>query len=387
MKIRHLKLTAIALLLVLCLASCGSVGSSFRSDYKSEPQAMEAESSYDYSYGFNSSPSYAASKDSSGSYSYSEESSQSYDPSKVKLIYRANIDIQATDFDATVEAIQKLVAEYGGYFESSSVYNGGYYSDGTYKHGNYTVRIPSENYSAFLGAVGDSCYVSNKSESVEDIGLQYADTEAMLETLRIKQQRLQDLLKEASGLSDIIQLENALSDTEYQINRYSSTMNRYDSLIGYATVNISVEKVNRAADGIDEDEGYLSRLFRSFTSGVNDFVDNIGDFVIDLAYNIIPLAIAALVLALLFKKGFFGGVARWFRERNTRAAERRAEKKSYKQAKSAKSDAAMKSEASVKSDASANSDASMKSDAAADGAAPAADGAEENASSPDGEKH
>ena len=63
MKIRHLKLTAIALLLVLCLASCGSVGN-FRSDYKSEPQAMEAESSYDYSYGFNSSPSYAASKDS-----------------------------------------------------------------------------------------------------------------------------------------------------------------------------------------------------------------------------------------------------------------------------------------------------------------------------------
>ena len=200
--------------------------------------------------------------------------------------------------------------------------------------------MPSGNYRAFMDAVGSTLYVSDKNESVEDIGLQYADTEAMLETLRIKQDRLQELLAKAENMSDIIEIENALTDVEYQITRYSQTKSRYDSLIGYATVNIDVQRVARPSSGIDDEQSYLERLFRNFTDGAEDFAEGVGDFFLSLAYNIIPLALAALVIALLLKKGAFAGIASWLRSRNQRSAARKAEKAAAKAArKQAKSGA------------------------------------------------
>jgi hypothetical protein len=325
-----------ALALILSLSGCGS---SSKQSFMSEPQAADYADNGFYGKSEFAMEAEMPMDEESKSIRYASDSGSSpvqpggAEQSNVKLIYRANVTVQTTDFDATVKSIEDMVSQAGGYFENSYVYNGGYYSEGTYKRGSYTVRVPSQNYRAFMDVVGNTLYVSNRNESVEDIGLQYADTEAMLETLRIKQDRLQELLAKAENMSDIIEIENALTDVEYQITRYSQTKNRYDSLIGYATVNIDVEKVERPSSGIDDEQSYLERLARNFVEGAEDFADGVGDFVLSLAYNIIPLAIAALVIALLLKKGAFDKVAGSLRERKVRSAQKKAEKAAAKAAK------------------------------------------------------
>ena len=184
----------------------------------------------------------------------------------VKLIFRAWMRLQTLDFAQAESELNKLVEQYGGYFESVYTDNGSYYS--TYSHltGSYTVRVPAQNYDRFLSAVGNTCHVVNLNKTTEDIGLQYSDTQMRLETVKAKQERLLALLKQATEMSDIIELESAISDCQYEIDSLTSTINRYDSLIGFSTVNIELEQVERLGNAITEEETFWTKLARDLSS-------------------------------------------------------------------------------------------------------------------------
>ena len=48
-------------------------------------------------------------------------------------------------------------------------------------------------------------------------------------------------------MEDIIALESALSETELQIEYLTGSLRRYDSLVGYSTVNLQLREVYRLA--------------------------------------------------------------------------------------------------------------------------------------------
>ena len=111
-------------------------------------------------------------------------------PANVKLIYRANIDMESTEFDTAVQGLTDLVARLGGYFENSELDN---YAN--YRRASYVVRLPSENFETFCGAVGELCQVNSLSRSAEDVSERYYDTESRLVTQQTKLARLQELLR------------------------------------------------------------------------------------------------------------------------------------------------------------------------------------------------
>lgn len=218
----------------------------------------------------------------------------------VKLIYRADLYVETLDFDQAAAGLETLVSSLGGYFESSNLYQGGYYSSGA-KSADYTIRVPSEQFESFLSGVAgtDNCRVVRQEKSAEDIGTVYYDTEARLKTLRIQQERLQDLLSQATTMTDIIDLENALSSVEYEIEQYSSTLNRYDSLVGFATITLSLEQVNRLSDAPVEQEGLGSRMARGFHSAVEGFGDGMADLAVWFSYHFIGVLIFAAIVAVV----------------------------------------------------------------------------------------
>ena len=205
---------------LLLLAACGSSASSA----STAPRAAEAKEAADYAV----STAYDAGSAAYDEYEYdmvAEEAAEApmMTPSPangsgacpyngdVKLIYRADLSAQTTDLSKTAEQIESLTNSVGGYIESSDVSNYNYNS-GIRRYAYYTVRVPSEKYEMFLESMNnsDSCTVTNLSKSTTDVGAEYADNEARLETYRIKQERLQELLKEADNMEDIIAIENAL---------------------------------------------------------------------------------------------------------------------------------------------------------------------------------
>lgn len=290
-----------AIALVLSLTACGgsssSSGGTRMMEKNSAPAAgatadAVAEDGYYYDY---DAPEAEEADYDSGTDNGGQDSA--YKNAKVKLIRRASVRLETKEFDAAVRGLEALVTELNGYVEDSSVNQGGYGS--TYRSASYTIRVPAEKYSDFLARVSaeEHCHLTSKDESTEDVGQQYFDTETRLKTLRTKLERLQDLLAQAKHMDDIITLEQAITDTEYEIERYSSTLNRYDSLIGYATFTVSIEQVVSISD--TDTIPFGQRLANSFLGGLESFIEGVQEFLVWIVGNIFGIALFVVIVLLI----------------------------------------------------------------------------------------
>lgn len=223
-----------------------------------------------------------------------------YRDENVKLIRRAWFNIQSAEFDTALSALETLVEELDGYFESSKLYSGSFYStQNDCRNGEYVVRIPAENYERFMAKADGIGYVTYRDESSEDIGAIYYDVESRLKTQRIKQERLQELLKRADNMEDIIALENALSEVEYLIESNSSELRRYDGLVDYATINITLEEVVRLTKTPGEKESLGERMKAGVVSSANGVVDCVRNVFIWISYNLFGVLIVAAVVVVI----------------------------------------------------------------------------------------
>ena len=207
-------------LLFLLLAGCGSGNNGKDSGVAAGNTASSADisSGWDIGFGGEAAP-MEPSADEQGT------DSSVYQNAGAKLVRRAEFSIQTEQFDQTVQALDRLVSECGGYFETAAVRGGSYRDASASRWGEYVVRVPAERYSDFFNSAGTLGYITESSESSEDVGERYYDAETRLKTQRTKQERLLALLEQANTMEDIISLENALGEVEYQIEQLSSTLN------------------------------------------------------------------------------------------------------------------------------------------------------------------
>ncbi|MCD8383516.1 MAG: DUF4349 domain-containing protein [Clostridiales bacterium] len=283
---------AMALLLALGLVSCGSVSNISADSSSAEKTSVTSAAADTVEYGYSEAYDVAETEESDTAES-TESLADSYDPSQVKLIYTAWVDVEVLDFDAAVSGLEALVDELGGYCESSYLSN---YSSGRYA--SYTVRVPQEQYRAFLDAwsESDNCHLLSREEDVDDVGTEYFDLETRLNTLNTKMERLQALLAQAEEMADIIAIESEISDTEYEIEYYTSQLNRYDSLINYSTVYLTIDEVIELTE--DEEQSLGARLLQNLRWGAESFVDGLEEFAVWLARNLIQLIITVIVAAV-----------------------------------------------------------------------------------------
>ena len=229
-------------------------------------------------------------------------------PENVKMIYRGYLYLESTGFDAAVSGLEALVAEMGGYFESSELNN---YSP--YRTAYYVVRVPSAQYQPFCNRVGQLAQVNSQRHTTENVSEAYYDTESRLITQRTKLERLQELLAKADVMEDIITLESAIAETELQIERLTGTLRKYDALVDYATVEINLEEVYELTEQEQPVIGFGAKLVEAFKTGTNNFVDDLERFALRFARNWISrtislvfwIVVIVVVVRLLRKKKDF----------------------------------------------------------------------------------
>lgn len=213
-------------------------------------------------------------------------------PENAKLIYTADISLQTTEFDDATAALSRLVTEMGGYFESSSVNN---YS--SYRYGGYTVRVPAKNFDAFCSQVGQLCQMTYINRSAQDVSEAYYDTESRLKTQQTKLERLQELLAKAETMEDIITIESAISETELNIEWLTGDLRHYDSLVGYSTVNISLDEVYRLDDVEQPAIGFGAKMAAALKNGCSSFVWSLQSFLLGVANNWVGWLIFLVIAA------------------------------------------------------------------------------------------
>ena len=223
-----------------------------------------------------------------------------------KIIFSGSISIETINFDDDIERIKAALAEVNGYVENQSV-------SGTKpinwndrgRYGYMTLRVPSKSFDAFIGRLKGLGETKSLSTSGQDVSLQYFDTETRLRTLRIRQERLLDLLENAKGLEDIIKLEKELGDVDYQIQSLEIELRNYDSLIDFSTISIELYEVNRVERVATSDPDLGTRIQNGFYSVLNVLAE-IGEgllvFLLAGSPVLVPLAAIAVLIIVLAKR-------------------------------------------------------------------------------------
>ncbi len=226
-----------------------------------------------------------------------------------KMIYTARMEVETTAFDTAAADLRTLVEILGGYFEQAAVHN---YSSG-YRSGDYTVRVPADQFQPFLDRVGTLCHVTYQEQTSENVSEAYYDAESRLATQRTKLERLQNLLAQAENMEDIITIESAISDTELEIERLTGTLRQYDALVDYATVHLSLQEVYQLSNVEEPATSFASRMGAAFASGWRGFVGALESLAVALAYGWVWLL-------LLAAAGTAAGRILWKRRRRARQA-------------------------------------------------------------------
>ena len=164
------------------------------------------------------------------------------DPAKGRLLIRTvAMSTETKTIDKVKADVESQIRELGGYIENSSM-------SGTGKNRDlrtiyYTIRIPADKLDSLISTVGNSCTVLSSSENTSDVTLEYVDTKARVESLRVEYDQLIKLLADAKDLDNILILQNRLTEVRYQIESAESRIRVLENQVQYATLNLQISEV------------------------------------------------------------------------------------------------------------------------------------------------
>ncbi len=279
MKKNIFKILFLALSLLLIMMVLAACAGSNRSDSVRE----EADYGYydDDSYdAYSNSASGSASGSSGGSSGSSSKTAEKVTDNNRKIIESYSYTLETKTYDDFVNALEAKVKELKGYIAYQNSYSS---SSSGYLSGSYEIKIPSEKKDNFVKFVKENAHIYSSSIDTEDVTLTYIDVESRIKSLKLEQESLEKLLKEADSVTDIIDIQSRLSDVIYEIESYESQLRTLDADIDYTSFSLSVREVERESPVIEDT--LWQKIGKSFFSNLSA----IGEFFEDLFVGFVGL--------------------------------------------------------------------------------------------------
>ncbi len=256
-----------------------------------------------------SSNSYSSNASSSSNYSsanaeYAAADTTAVNPeaadSDQKLVSTGSITVEVKDPDTAEQNLKELISTYqGSISQMNSNGDGINTSSSTYysRYISYTVKVPADDFDAFMNDcrnLGNATYVNT---SVEDITESYLDNQAHLDSLKAEKQKLEELLQQAENIDDLLAIQTQLSDVEYQIESYQSIQDHYDNQVSYSSVSITLQQVSNYTYN---EPNFLQRIQEGFSDSIHAFVTFLQNILLFVIF-LLPYAAAIIILILIIR--------------------------------------------------------------------------------------
>ena len=306
----------LALLMTLSLCACGAGSKSASYEYASEAPAaayMSADMAAEEA-------GYGGFSAAEGANTAGEPGSDTPETDPSKIIYSASATVETTDFDGSIAKLLALVEENKGWVEASSMSGANYRSiarGSSYnRSASYTLRIPSDKFELLMGSLSQIGNVPYSHTYTENVTSQYYDTQARLTAYQTQETRLLEMMEKAETVSDVIAIEEKLTELRYQIESLQSALKNWDRQVSYSTIDLEVMEVSEYTP--EPQQSYGQELWQALTGAFR----NLGQFFKDLLVFLVSAIPTILVLTALF---FI------FRPLFRKLAARRREKKAQRQ--------------------------------------------------------
>ena len=215
-----------------------------------------------------------------------------------KLITTVEVNAETEDLDELMGELNDRIAGLGGYIEYQNTYYGSAYSTHRYRSANMTIRIPAEQLGDFLQHVEGLSNVVSKQQSQENVTLQYVDTESRVAALTAERDRLMELLEQAGDLSDLLKIEQRLTEVLYELESTTAQLRSLDNQVSYATVELYIDEVTAYTP--TQERTVWQRIGAGFGENLRDMVESLEDFFVWLVtYSPQLILIAAAVFLIV----------------------------------------------------------------------------------------
>jgi len=210
-----------------------------------------------------------------------------------KIIKEANLRFETTDLNSTYNQILKNTTESGG-----SIQNDTEGKDYGTIFRRLIIRVPSQNFDVFLKNISKGVsYFDNKEISAQDVTTQYIDIDARLKTKKVLENRYIELLKKATKVSEMLEVEAQLSAIREEIEAKQGQFNYLQDRISLSTVTVEFYKPVAPDSGITV--SYGMKIWNAAKSGFNSF----SSFFISLI-SVWPFLILLGIVFYFVKKRF-----------------------------------------------------------------------------------
>ena len=245
-------------------------------------------------------------QDNDGGSSGQTSSQVNVDPTKGRLLIRnVNIQAQTTDFDNVRQSVEDKVRELGGYIENSGISGTG--KTGSLRSASYTIRVPADKLDALISSVGNNCTITSTNENTTDVTLSYVDTKARLESLRIEQKQLTELLSKATDLDSIIVLQERLTTVRYQIESAESQLRVLENQVTYSTLTLRIREVMeikpQEEPHIDTYGEKIAKTFKASLKAIGEFFKGLLLVLVAISPVIVPMGIITIVVLTIVFRG------------------------------------------------------------------------------------
>lgn len=208
-----------------------------------------------------------------------------------KIIRSADLKFQCDDLAKTNDRIISSVRKYGGYLQNDR--EAKEYSEVSR---TIQVRIPSKNFDNFLKDVSDGvAYFDEKNITSEDVTDEYIDNESRVKTQKALENRYLELLKKANKVSEMLEIEEKLSQIREEIESKQARLNYLQTQVEMSSFTITFYKNMPQKESASVSFG--SKIGNALKSGVNAVLD----FFIWLL-EMWPFIIILVALIVFFRK-------------------------------------------------------------------------------------
>ena len=225
-------------------------------------------------------------------------------PEGRKLIRTIDIQAETEDLNPLLESVNSSISQLGGYVQSKNQHNGSAYSGYRTRRVSMTIRIPAELADKFVATVSANANVVSSNETLDDVTLQYVDTESQVKALETEQEQLLELLDQAKSLEDILKIQDRLTQVRYELERYASRLRTLDNQIDYATIHLTIDEVKEYTPVVEEDT-FWQRITTGFKRSIKNIGRDVTDFAVWVIVNspyLLLWAVVGVVLIVLLRK-------------------------------------------------------------------------------------
>lgn len=215
-------------------------------------------------------------------------------PTDRKIIITVEYKLETKQFTETVNSILKQVSTVEGYIAASSIDTS---DTAATKYAHLELRIPADKLSSFSSYIESTGNVLNKTQSGEDVTLEYFDYENRLSSLRIQQERVMGLLTKAEEMTDILAIETELNRLRTEIEELTTMMKQLENLVDYSTVTINLYEVE-TYEPIPGDS-FLEKLKDSFSDSLNFSLKVLKGFCYGFVWLLPSLVVVAVIIIII----------------------------------------------------------------------------------------